>query len=155
MGILATDNKQLIFIYSESSQIGKKVLAHINTIDRPKRIININNETISKTIWLEISAMLDKDLGDLFDTTSIKSKISTESDELSVGDWLKMIKHNPELLQQPIIIDGTDAKVLTQTEDIYNYFEADGSDFDKSKEAIKTAQHKDSSDENMLNKSIA
>tara|TARA_R110002049_G_scaffold302713_2_gene496088 strand:+ start:24128 stop:24589 length:462 start_codon:yes stop_codon:yes gene_type:complete len=153
MGILATDNKQLIFIYSESSEIGNKALAYVNAIDKPKRIININEEAISKTIWLEISAMLGKDLSDLFDANEVKTKISKE--DLSVGDWLKMINHNPELLQQPIVIDGTDATILAQSEDVYHYFEATGSNLDKSNEAIKTANHKDSSNENMLNESLA
>jgi len=153
MGILATDKKQLIFIYSESSDIGNKALAYINAVDKPKRIININEEAISKTIWLEISAILDKDLSDLFDVNEIKSKISKE--DLSVGDWLKMINNNPQLLQQPIVIDGADATILTQSEDVYQYFEATGNNLDKSKEAIKTANHKDSSNENMLNERLA
>lgn len=152
MGILATDNRQLIYIYSEASQLGKKVLAYINAIDRPKRIININEESISKTIWLEIAAMLGCDLYELFDTSNATSVVVKDASALSIGDWLKIVDHNPELLQQPILIKGTDAKVITQVVDAYSYFEATGGDFDKSTEVIKNGNHKNSSEGRMTNR---
>ena len=152
MGILATDEKQLIFIYSEDSRLGKEVLSYVNAINKPKRIININNEAITKTIWLEITAMLNTELSDLFNFNFASKAVIEGHEEFSSKDWLKVIEHNPSLLQHPIIIQGKDVSVLKQSLDVYEFFEATGSNFDKSKEAIKTSNHKDSVERNMTNK---
>ncbi|GAA4238776.1 hypothetical protein GCM10022291_30580 [Postechiella marina] len=141
MGILATENEQLILIYSKASRMGKKAFAYVKAIDKPKRLINIDKETVSKTVWLEIAELLNKDIADLFDTDAIVFK-ELNANKLSTDDWLKMIKQNTKLLQQPILIEGKQATIIKQLEDIYSYFETSGNGFNKSKEAIASGNHR-------------
>lgn len=137
MGILATDKKQIILIYSEDSSLGKKTRARVENVDLAKRIININDESISKTIWLEIAELLNTELCDLFDVDDER----IHDKEFHTKDWLKLIDKNPALLVNPIIIKGARAKIIDDNVDVYEFIEATGSNFDKSPEAIKEGEH--------------
>jgi len=144
MGVLATDNRQLIYIYSEDSKLGKETLSYVQGIGKALRIININKESISDTIWIEIASMLEMEIGDLFSSKKSSLLPSQGKEGYNLGDWLKMIEHNPALLQKPIAINGSRVKQIQRSLDVYAFFGATGGDFDKSTEAIKKAEHGDS-----------
>lgn len=153
MGVLATNNRQLIYIYSEDSRLGKEVLSYVQGIDKALRIININKESISDTIWIEIADLLDMQLGDLFTSNQKSSHASAKPNvEYSTADWLKRIQYNPSLLQKPIAINATKAKQIEQSLDVYSFYGATGSDFDKSTDAIKKANHFNSVNTNMVHR---
>jgi len=137
MGVLATDKRQLIYIYSEDSRLGKEVLSYIQGIDKALKVININKETISGTIWTEIASLLNLEVGELFSSDTTSSDPTRHKDEYSTEDWLKLIQHNPHFLQTPIAINGSKAKQIEQRNDLHSFYEAAGGDLDKSKEAIK------------------
>ena len=59
MGILAKDNRQLILVYSEDSTLGKKMVPYVESMDKAVRLININKENLSDTIWIELVALLN------------------------------------------------------------------------------------------------
>lgn len=143
MGILATHNKQLIFIYSENSSLGNRILPYVNSINKSIRLININQEPIADTIWIEIASILNFELKDLFNINS-----STELNNFHAGDWLKIINKNPELLQKPIAINGCKAKIIEKEYDIFQFYNATGANFNKAPKAIKLAEHEDTTDYN-------
>jgi len=118
MGHLATNNRQLIYIYSEDSTLGQRILPYVKCLKKPVRIININNESIADTIWLEVAAMLDKPLSNLF-SRSLKNLNSSDYD---VIDWLKIINKKPWVLEKPIAINGTKAKQLKERYQIFSFF---------------------------------
>ncbi|NJB36636.1 arsenate reductase family protein [Croceivirga sp. JEA036] len=143
MGVLATDKKQYIYIYSNKSESGKRLLAYAQSIDGPVRTINIDNEKISDTVWTEILELLNMSAKDLFGDSHNLSKDINGDEQMDTHDWLKVIQNNPEVLATPIIIKGEHAKLVANQHDLSSFFEADGSNFDKSPEAIKKANHKD------------
>ena len=145
MGILATDNKQLIYIYSQDSPLGLKVLSHVRDIDSPVRIINLNKESLSGIIWLEITAMLGVSFSELFrrDFSSLFGKQLEMN--LTASDWLKLIEHNPSLLYRPIAINGTQAKIIEAKYDIFDFYKSDDSN---KKSAISTLKFANSNNSN-------
>ena len=143
MAVLATNYKQLIYIYSEDSSLGKRVLPYAKALVKDLRTININDEAIADTVWSEIAALLDCPLGDLFDSTQLSQSGQDAQDTYSAVDWLKIINKNPSVLQQPIVINGTKAKRIYEKHQIFSFFNPTGANFDKSPEAIKSANHKD------------
>ncbi|MBR9845489.1 MAG: hypothetical protein GYB35_04920 [Algicola sp.] len=128
MGILANDNKQLIYIYSQDSPLSLKVLSHLRDIDTPVRIINLNRESLSGIIWLEITAMLGVGFSELF-RRDYSSLFGRELEmNLTASDWLKLIEHNPSLLYRPIAINGTKAKVIEAKYDIFDFYKSNDSE---------------------------
>ncbi|OQD42432.1 hypothetical protein BUL40_09905 [Croceivirga radicis] len=145
MGVLATDKNQLIYIYSAQSDIGKKLLAYAKSTDMAMRAINIDEEKIANTVWAEISEMLGLEFSKIFSTNVLSNDMKDfkSSDE---NDWLKIVQNNSEVLQKPIVIHDTTAKVVANRYDIGKFFEADGGNLDKSPDAIKNANHTDTTD---------
>jgi len=143
MGVLAKDNRQLIFIYSESALISQRLLHSVKVVDKRIRLINIDKESISDTIWIEIAAMLNRDFDDLFTLKRLDDSEVNTSSKFSVGDWLKMISQNPSILKNPIAINGSKASVIKEKHQILSFFNTTGANFDKSVSAIQLAKHKD------------
>ncbi len=143
MGVLATDEKQFIYIYSDQSEAGKRLLAYAKSVDNPVRAINIDKEKISDTVWTEILDLLNISAKKLFgDAHNLSDEVKGD-EQMNTYNWLKVIQNNPEVLATPIIIKGEHAKLVANQHDLSSFFEADGSNFDKSPQAIKNANHKD------------
>ncbi len=139
MGILARDNKQMIYIYSEDSSLGKRILPYVECMSKRVRVINLNKESISDTIWVEISSLLNTNFEDLFNIE--KGKVALDTSRFCAGDWLKLINVNPSILFTPIIINGNKAKMVTKRSDIFQFYNPTGGSFDKAPSAIKYADH--------------
>lgn len=152
MGVLAISDKELIYIYSEESDIGKKMLAYAQSSDNPVRAINIEKEKISDTIWLEIADILDKPLYELFSAHYAKKIGIDNLSNYNNEDLIKIINKNPFLLQHPIAINGQKANLIHDRFDFFRFFKKAGSNFDKSTEAIRNGEHMDTTgDEGMSN----
>lgn len=152
MGVLATDNKELIYIYSDRSDLGKKMLAYAESNEKPLRAINIEKEKISDTVWLEIADILHKPLSDLF-SPDLAKKIGIDNlANYNNEDLIKIIQKNPFLLQHPIAINGNKAKLIHDRFDFFRFYKKDGGNFDKSPDAIGDGEHTDTTgDEPMSN----
>ena len=154
MSILATNDKELIYIYSDKSDLGKKVLAYTQSIDKSLRIINIEKETISDTIWLEIADMVNEPLEKLFSFELLSTPELSKQTDYDITDLLKIINKNPFLLKNPIAINGEKAKSINNRFDFFEFYDKDGSNFDKSPEAIKDAKHEDTTKDNGIKNNI-
>ena len=143
MGVLATDKNQLIYIYTEESIIGNKILTYVKSSKKATRIINISKEKITNTVWAEILELLNKKFQDLLSFDHPSATKFKGSTNYTFDDWLKIIEHNPSLLQKPIVIVEEKAEILSSHSDFYKFYDADGANFDKSPQAIKNGKHKD------------
>lgn len=152
MGVLATDDKEIIYIYSDQSDMGKKMLAYTQSTDKPVRTINIEKEKISDTVWLEIADILGKPFSELF-SPDLAKKIGIDNlSDYDSDDLIKIINKNPSLLQHPIAINGKKARLIHDRFDFFKFYKKDGSNFDKSPEAIGNGEHMDTTgDEGMSN----
>lgn len=158
MGILATHKNELIYIYSDQSKLGKKVLAYATSNKKPMRSINIEKEKIPNSVWLEIADMVNKPIKDLFSPELTVGPGFDSSTDYNADDLLKIVNKNPSLLQHPIAILGDRAVSISDRFDFLEFYEKDGSNFDKSKEAIKNGEHKDTTNgegmNNIINASV-
>ncbi|WP_111310016.1 hypothetical protein [Confluentibacter sediminis] len=154
MGILAIDDKELIYIYSDQSDLGKKVLAYAQSSDKALRVINIEKESISDSIWLEIAEMVDKPLSELFSLELLDDDKKDNIPNYDTDDLLKIFKKNPSLLQHPIAINGKKAISINDRFDFFTFYKKDGSNFDKSTEAIKNGEHLDTTGEKSMDNKI-
>lgn len=155
MGILATSDKELIYIYSDQSSLGKKILAYVQSSDKALRIINIEKEKISDTVWLEIAETMNRSLAALFSPELISDAENKDTfDKYSTDDLLKLVQKNPSLLQKPIVINGQKAVSINDKFDFFEFYKKDGSNFNKSAEAIKNAEHKDTTGDDGMNNNI-
>ena len=145
MGVLATDKRELIYIYSDQSDLGKELLAYAHSTDKALRAINIEKEKISDTVWLEIADMVGKPLFELFSPEHAEREGIDTISGYDTNDMLKIINKNPSLLQHPIAINGTKAVSIKERNDFFKFYTKDGSNFDTSPEAIKNGEHVDTS----------
>lgn len=154
MGVLATDDRELIYIYSDRSDLGKKILAYAQSSEKSLRAINIEKEKISDTVWLEIADRLNKPLSDLF-SPDLAKKIGIDNlSDYDRNDLIKIINKNTILLQHPIAINGNKAKLIHDRFDFFEFFKKDGSNFDKSPEAIRNGEHKDTTGDQPMNNHV-
>ncbi|WGH75380.1 hypothetical protein P8625_15105 [Tenacibaculum tangerinum] len=123
MGVLAKDNRQLLYIYSSKSVFGKEMLAYANSIDKRIQAIDICEESISQTVWLEIAEMVGVTLGELFSPEHPDAKNVGDVSDFIVEDWLKIIEHTPSLLQHPIAINCNKAVSIKQKSDMMIFSE--------------------------------
>ena len=107
MTILARDEKQLTYIYSSHSHLGKQVLGYVQGTRKKVETIDIANEKIGDSIWVELADNLAMPFGEIFSTNQINDYEKTELEDFDTDDWLKIINNNPQLLQRPIAINGT------------------------------------------------
>lgn len=154
MGVLAISNKELLYIYSDQSDLGKKILAYAQSSDKKLRVINMEKEKISDTSWLEIADLVDKPLNELFSPELAERHGIDNISDYETNDLLKIVNKNPSLLQHPIAIDGKKAVSIKDRFDFFEFYKKDGSNFDKSPEAIRNGEHQDTTGDESMNNSI-
>lgn len=136
MAILKTNKRQLIYIYSGTSIFGKKLLPYLSTSKKAVRVIDIDKEKISNTIWVEISKLVKKPFHKLF----FKKKINHETN-YNTDDWIKIIQNNPSMLMYPIMISDERALQIKKRVDLFSFFTPAGGNFSKNPRAIKYGNH--------------
>ncbi|SFR39847.1 ArsC family protein [Robiginitalea myxolifaciens] len=143
MNLLATDDNQLIYIYSDQSEMGKRLLPYARSSKKSLREISLIPYGISQTIWTEIRERLGVSYLDMLDPTHELVREISDSEALEEHDWLKLIDKNPELIYRPIIIMGSKIVQADDRFDFDVFLGADGANMDKDPESIKMADHKD------------
>ena len=127
MSILARDKKQLTYIYSSSSYLGKQVLAYIQAIDKKVKAVDITKEKLGDTIWVELAENLDLAFNQIF---TIENNFR-DTANYNTDDWLKIINKNPELLQKPIAVNGKEVSQIQHRSEILKFFGVDSAGLKK------------------------
>ncbi|TPV34898.1 hypothetical protein FJ651_05030 [Paucihalobacter ruber] len=128
MSILARNKRQLTYIYSSLSHLGKQVLGYVQGTKKKIEVIDIAKEKISDTIWVELAEELNLPFKKIFETQQIHNK---NEDSFSADDWLKMIEKNPALLQKPIAINGDKIILISNRSEILKFFGVDSAGLEK------------------------
>ncbi len=105
IGSMASDQRQFTLIYNSQTSIGKQTFGYVQGIAAKVRDIDISKTKIADTIWVSLADELGVSLGDLF-ATDHPDAPDVQFSDFSVDDWIKMIQHNPVLLQHPIAFKG-------------------------------------------------
>ncbi len=131
MSVLARNENQITFIYSSLSPLDKKLLGYLKGTKMKVESIDIAQEQLSDTIWLEVIENLGLPFTEIFPSLEDHFTDLPVDQNYSTDDWLKLINKNPSLLQRPIIINGDTAKLISNRSEILNFFSVDSAGLKK------------------------
>jgi len=114
MGEIATSNRQITLFYSSKSRRAKQTLAYAKSEGVAIQEIDILKTPITGTQIAELAGRLNIEIKDLVNQEHPSYKSHFEHHDLSENDWIKMIRHNPEIMKQPIALRG-DVTILVET----------------------------------------
>jgi len=114
MGEIATSERQITLFYSSKSTRAKQTLAYAKAEGLPIEQIDILKVPLTGTQIAELADRLHLEIKDLVNQEHPAYKSHFEHHEFSADDWIKMIKHNPEIMKQPIALRG-DITILIET----------------------------------------
>ncbi|CAM4134308.1 arsenate reductase family protein [Gillisia hiemivivida] len=114
MDEIATSKNQITLYYNSESGIAKQTLAYAKAEGLPIQEIDILKTKITGTQIVELAAKLYIEVEDLVNQEHPSYKSHFENHNFSTDDWIKMIQHNPEIMNQPIALRG-DTTILVKT----------------------------------------
>lgn len=132
MGVLAKDKRQMNYIYSSASDLGTKVLGYVESLELDIMATDISRENLGDTILVEVADMLDVEFSELLSPEHPDVTDKFRDVRFSTDDWLKVIDKNPELLQNPIAINGEKAKIIRSRGDILEFYGVDSAGLEQS-----------------------
>jgi len=127
MSIFATNNRQLIFIYSETCPLIAEYLQLLQKVLVPIRIINIDREELAEDIWIDISKMLKMKLSEIFERKDFNLNEINSEKLFSNRDWLDLIGKGMYNLKFPIAIYGNNAEIIKTPSEISQIYADTGS----------------------------
>lgn len=131
MGILANDKDQLTYIFSSTTKNGKQILAYVESLEQDVRTIDVSNQKIGHAVWVDIADNVGMTLGELFSPDHPDAPDVGRAEDFDTDDWLKLVEHNPDLLQNPIGIQGERAKIFTSRADVLEFYGVDSAGLKK------------------------
>lgn len=114
MGEIATSERQITLFYSSKSERAKQTLAYAKAEGVPIQQIDILKTKLTGTQIAELADRLHINIEDLVNQEHPAYKAQFERHDFSSDDWIKMIRHNPEIMKQPIALRG-DRTILVET----------------------------------------
>tara|TARA_R110002051_G_scaffold56554_1_gene105203 strand:+ start:6679 stop:7074 length:396 start_codon:yes stop_codon:yes gene_type:complete len=108
MGVIAKNDRKIIFYYHSESSLAKQTLAYITSSENNILSIDISKTKVTGTQWAEIANGLKINISDLIDTNhpDFINIYGKEPIEMEEHDWLKILEKKPNVLTYPIIIKG-------------------------------------------------
>lgn len=128
MSIIARNDKQFTLIYSANSRVGTHALAYLQGIEDKLLAIDISKTKIADSQWVEIASALQVTVGDLVDKRKVDAENTSEFD---TDDWLKILQKKPDVLQHPIVINGSKTAQLDNGPEILKFFGVDSAGLEK------------------------
>jgi arsenate reductase len=114
MGEIATSDRQITLYYSSKSVRAKQTLAYAKAEGLPIQQIDILKTPLTGTQIAELADRLGLEIKDLVNQEHPSYKSHFKHHDFSSDDWIKMIRHNPEIMKQPIALRG-DITILVET----------------------------------------
>ncbi|WP_035336684.1 hypothetical protein [Dokdonia sp. PRO95] len=128
---LATDNNELIVIYSSESSIAKQTLGYAKSSDAKLNLINISDAGLTGTQWSEVADLLGVSINELVSKDHPEVDNFVKDATMSDDHWIKFIQNNPNAIQNPILIQGTRAKQITTPSQAMQFIEVDSAGLEK------------------------
>ncbi|MCM5663309.1 arsenate reductase family protein [Galbibacter mesophilus] len=129
MSILATNDRQITFIFNPSTKLGRECQAYVASSDAKILAIDLTKTKIADTEWVEIAERLGRTVPELIPTDHPAfTNTYGENVKLDDDDALKVLNKNPETLVYPIAIRGEKAVMAHSFSDILKLIKPDSSD---------------------------
>lgn len=114
MGEIATSDRQITLFYNSDSVRAKQTIVYAEAEGFKLQKRDMLSNPLTGTQIAEIANRLGLEIEDLVNQDHPKYKALYQPHELSSEDWIKMIRHSPEIMKQPIAIRG-DRTILVET----------------------------------------
>lgn len=114
MGEIANSDRQITLFYNSNSIRAKKTLAYAKAEGLPILEIDMLKTKLTGTQIEELADRLHLEIKDLVNQEHPSYKKQFDHHNFSDRDWIKMIRHNPEIMKQPIALRG-DITILVET----------------------------------------
>lgn len=150
MSVIATDENQLTLIYSSKSHLGKQTLGYVQGVRDNLHTIDIAETNLGDTVWVSLADGLNMPLGDLFSTEQIDTSEIDDFSSFDTDDWLKLVKNNPALLQNPIAIKGKNFLQVTYRSEVLKFFGVDSAGLEKHNVGDKPTTSSTTDDESFI-----
>lgn len=118
MGEIATSERQITLYYSSKSSRAKQTIAYAKAEGLPILEIDILKVPLTGTQIVELADKLKIKVKDLVNQEHPSYKSHFNPHEFSTDDWIKMIRHNPEIMKQPIALRGKTTILIETPTDI-------------------------------------
>ena len=118
MGEIATSDRQITLFYNSKSKRAKQTLAYAKSEGWPIHEIDIIKNPPTGTQIAELADRLGMEVKDLVNQNHPAYTSKFEAHEFSSRDWIKMIRHNPEIMKQPIALRGNITILIETPTDI-------------------------------------
>ena len=118
MGEIATSDRQITLFYSSKSVRAKQTLAYAKAEGLPFQEIDILKTKLTGTQIAELADRLRINIEDLVNQEHPAYTTHFEHHDFSSDDWIKMIRHNPEIMKQPIALRGNKTILVETPSDI-------------------------------------
>lgn len=128
---LATDTKELTFIYTPTSSIAKQALGYVKSSEHKANVINISEAGLTGTQWSEIADLLGASIDQLVSKDHPDVDEFAKSATMSDDHWIKFIQNNPTAIQQPILIQGKRAKQIASPSEVLQFIGVDSAGLEK------------------------
>lgn len=128
MGALARSDREIILFYDSQSELGKKCRAQAESSGLSVKIVDLLNEKVTGTEWLEIAELLGKNVQDLIDQEHpiFKELYGDEKVEVDENGAIAILEKHPETLVFPIAIRGNRAIQAKGSTSISKLMDPDG-----------------------------
>ncbi|TDQ31355.1 arsenate reductase family protein [Zeaxanthinibacter enoshimensis] len=130
MSVLATDKRQLTLIYNSETSLGKQTVGYVESSGDKIQMVDISKTSLGDTVWVSLAEGLNKPFGELL-ATDHPDAPEIDGGNFSTDDWLKLIKKNPVLLQQPIAVNGDNYMQVDTPSEILKFFDVDSAGLSK------------------------
>lgn len=118
MGEIATSDRLVILYYNPDSVIAEKTLAYAKTDGLPILEVDILKTPFTGTQLEELADRLHITIDGLTNKEHPDFKIKFGKPNFSDEDWIKILRKNPQLLNEPIAIKGNKTILIKTPSDI-------------------------------------
>ena len=116
---MKTNNREILIYYNPESSGDKKTIAHAQSISSHIKTYTHSNAPSSGMSWQMILKSLNKEPKELLNKSHPYYRSHIKGREFDKESWIKVIKHNPDLIKAPIAVRGSKAIQCTNSTDIY------------------------------------
>lgn len=118
MSEIARSDREITLFYNSDSVRAKQTIAYAESEGLDVQLVDLLKTPITGTQIAELAASLGIPIKDLVNQNHSAYSSIFEPHELSDNDWIKMIRHNPEIMKQPIALHGNRTKLIETPTDI-------------------------------------
>tara|TARA_R110002167_G_scaffold125448_15_gene305621 strand:- start:779 stop:1144 length:366 start_codon:yes stop_codon:yes gene_type:complete len=118
MGEIATSDRQITLYYHSKSNRAKQTLAYAKAEGLAIQEIDMLKTPLTGTQIAELANRLGMKIMDLVNQEHPSYSAHFEHHDFSDDDWIKMIRHNPDIMKQPIALRGNRTILVETPSDI-------------------------------------